>query len=46
MKLSLDRMGVRASDLIIEPKSNNKSAKVLHDTLNQTLDKVTIEWME
>jgi hypothetical protein len=46
MKLSLDRMGVRASDLIIEPKSTDKSAKVLHDTLDKALAKVTIEWME
>jgi hypothetical protein len=28
MKLSLNRMGVRASDLVIKPGPNNKSAKV------------------
>lgn len=28
MKLSLDRMGVRASDLIIKPKDNKEPDKV------------------
>jgi inorganic pyrophosphatase/exopolyphosphatase len=46
MKLSIDRMGVRASDLIIKPSANNKSAKVDHNSLEQALSKVEIEWVE
>jgi hypothetical protein len=43
MTLPINRMGVRASDLIIEPSSNNKSDKVM-PTLEQALKGVVIEW--
>jgi hypothetical protein len=43
MKLDLNRMGVRASDLIIRPSSDNNSAKVL-PPLEKALMDVIIEW--
>jgi hypothetical protein len=46
MKLSVNRMGVRASDLIIKPSENNKSAKVDHNSLEEALLQVPIEWIE
>jgi len=45
MKLDLDRMGVRASDLIIRPSSNNKSDKVMA-TIEEALLLSPIEWIE
>jgi hypothetical protein len=43
MSLDLNRMGVRASDLIIKPNPNTKSDKVI-TTLEQALEGVVIEW--
>jgi hypothetical protein len=43
MTLPINRMGVRASDLIINPSPNNKSDKVI-STLEQALEGVVIEW--
>jgi hypothetical protein len=45
MKLDLDRMGVRASDLIFRPGSDNKSDKVMA-TIEEALLLSPIEWIE
>ena len=43
MKYPLDRMGVKASDLIIKPNPDAKPDKVM-PTLEQALEGVVIEW--
>ena len=45
MKLPVDRIGVRASDLIIKPKSEGKSDKVMA-TIEEALLQAPIEWIE